>query len=98
MQGFEWDLAKDLENRAKHGVSFAEAVETFGDPRGIVLEDIAHSEDAARFYWVGRSRAGRVLTTRYTRRGSSIRIFGCAEWRRFRRYYESAQSEEPAKE
>jgi hypothetical protein len=28
---FEWDNDKDLANRKKHGVAFAEAVEVFGD-------------------------------------------------------------------
>jgi uncharacterized DUF497 family protein len=26
---FEWDLSKEIENLQKHGIAFAEAVETF---------------------------------------------------------------------
>lgn len=29
---FEWDLAKNLSNRRKHGVSFEEAAQVFKDP------------------------------------------------------------------
>ena len=92
---FEWDLAKELENIRKHGVSFAEAVEAFWDPDGFALSDVAHSEIEKRFYWIGMSNAGRVLTTRYTRRRENIRIFGSAEWRKFRRMYETAKNQRP---
>jgi len=40
---FEWDATKDLTNRRKHKVSFAEAVETFFDPKGFQLADKKHS-------------------------------------------------------
>ncbi|MBS1985319.1 MAG: BrnT family toxin [Bdellovibrionales bacterium] len=88
---FEWDLAKELENKRKHGISFTEAVETFSDPNGVQLVDKTHSKTEERFYWVGKSDSGRILTTRFTRRGTKIRIIGCAEWRKFRRFYETAQ-------
>jgi len=84
---FEWDLRKEAENIRKHGVSFAEAVETFSDPTGFALTDDKHSADEERFYWIGKSRTGRILTTRYVRRGNRIRIIGSAEWREFRRLY-----------
>lgn len=94
---FEWDLSKDLENIRKHRVTFAEAVESFRDPRGVQLIDARHSEKEQRFYWVGQAASGRVLTTWFTRRGNSIRIIGSAEWRKFRRYYyETAQGDKPA--
>lgn len=84
---FEWDYLKEFENIKKHSVSFAEAVETFSDPDGITLEDEKHSSDEDRFYWVGKSSSGRILTTRYTRRGDRIRIIGSAQWRKFRKLY-----------
>ncbi len=40
---FEWDATKDLTNRRKHKVSFAEAVETFFDPKSFQLADKKHS-------------------------------------------------------
>lgn len=89
---FEWDLKKELENKQKHGASFTEAIETFSDPYGIQLIDTEHSSSEERLYWVGKSDTGRVLTTRFTKRGSKIRIIGCAEWRKFRRLYEAAKN------
>ena len=84
---FEWDASKEAGNLRKHKVSFAEAVESFFDPHGLLLENEKHSRLEERFYWVGRSSSGRVLTTRFTRRGKTIRIIGSAEWREFRRLY-----------
>lgn len=84
---FEWDLSKELENINKHKVNFLEAVETFYDINGFVLEDAKHSATEKRLYWVGKSLSGRILTTRFTRRGEIIRIIGSAEWRKYRRLY-----------
>ena len=81
----------------KHRVTFAEAAESFSDPRGVQLSDARHSDKGQRFYWVGQAASGRVLTSWFTHRGSSIRIIGSAEWRKFRRYYyETAQDDKPA--
>ncbi len=88
MMEFEWDLSKEVANLGKHGVSFLEAVETFHDPKGFQLRDSKHSLKEPRLYWVGRSRTGKVLTVRFTYRGNAIRIIGCAQWRKFRRYYD----------
>jgi len=84
---FEWDFSKEIENLQKHGISFIEAVETFSDPRGFQLNDIKHSAAESRFFWVGKSKSGKILTTRFTRRGEVIRIFGSAPWRKFGRLY-----------
>lgn len=84
---FEWDYSKEVINLEKHKVSFVEAVETFQDPNGFVLEDMEHSTEEERFYWVGKSESGRILTTRFTRRNQRIRIFGSAEWRKFKKIY-----------
>lgn len=84
---FEWDEAKELDNIRKHGLTFSQAVESFFDPKGFVLEDQKHSKREQRFFWLGKNKAGRVLTTRFTRRGSKFRIFGCAEWRDFKKIY-----------
>ena len=40
---WEWDDAKDATNTAKHGISFAEALQVFTDSDGIEKEDLAHS-------------------------------------------------------
>jgi len=91
---FEWDFSKEIANIRSHGVRFSEAVESFFDPHGFKLVDVKHSQNEKRFYWVGKSEAGRILTTRFTSRGMKIRIIGSAEWRKFRRlYYETTKSE-----
>lgn len=87
---FEWDESKERENIRKHGVSFARAVESFRDPRGIRLVDESHSLGEPRYYWVGKDASGKIVVTRFTERGARIRIIGCGQWRKFRRYYEEA--------
>jgi uncharacterized DUF497 family protein len=84
---FQWDLSKEIENLKKHGIAFAEAVETFSDPDGFQLTDTKHSAIEERFFWVGKSASGKILTTRFTRRGDIIRIIGSALWRIFTRFY-----------
>ena len=50
MLHFEWDPQKDLTNRKKHGVSFAEASTVFEDVNALVISDPEHSEDEERGY------------------------------------------------
>jgi uncharacterized DUF497 family protein len=91
---FEWDAKKEQANIKKHSVSFAESVDTFFDCKGIQLTDESHSNLEKRFYWIGKSKSGRILTTYFTHRGDKVRIIGCAEWRKFRRIYlEAAKNE-----
>ena len=85
---FEWDPQKAETNLQKHGVSFMEAAETFADPQGFQLHDREHSASEERFYWVGKSESGRVLTTRFVRRINKVRIFGSGEWREFKELYD----------
>lgn len=89
---FEWDLAKEQTNIKKHGHTFSEAVETFQDPMGVQLTDNEHSTQEDRFYWIGKTSAGKILTVWFTRRAKKVRIIGCAEWRKMRSlYYEAAK-------
>jgi len=90
---FEWDLNKEAENYKKHRCSFTEAVESFADNNGIQIIDIKHSMLERRFYWVGKTSTGRIITTWFTKRGAKIRIIGAAELRRFRRLYETSKIE-----
>jgi uncharacterized DUF497 family protein len=78
---FEWDPAKDAENRRKHGISFAEAQAAFLDPRRVRARDVAHSRSEPCFYCFGHVTDG-VLTVRFTYRGNIIRIIGAGYWRR----------------
>ncbi len=85
---FEWDLSKELNNLRKHKVSFSEAIEVFSDAKVIHLEDSVHSKEENRYYAVGKTKKGKILTVRYTWRSHKIRIFGAAQWRKWRKFYE----------
>ena len=85
---FAWDPKKDLENREKHGVSFAEAQYAFADPRRVIAEDLAHSGRERRYYCFGKVGGG-ILTVRFTYRGGVIRIFGAGYWRKGEAIYDS---------
>ena len=84
---FEWDDAKDVANRLKHGLSFAEAQYAFVDPDRVIARDLAHGGKEERFYCFGRLGDG-VATVRFTMRGGVIRIFGAGYWRKGKRIYE----------
>lgn len=58
---FEWDTAKESENRRKHRVSFEEAETVFSDEHALLIDDPEHSEDEDRFVLLGLSAKLRVL-------------------------------------
>jgi uncharacterized DUF497 family protein len=85
---FEWDTDKDLDNQAKHRVSFYIAQYAFADPNRVILEDLTHSTASEkRYFCLGKVGQG-ILTVRFTYRESHIRIFGAGYWRKGRRIYE----------
>lgn len=84
---FEWDAAKDRHNRAKHGVSFAEAQQAFFDPHRVIAEDLDHSAAEKRYFCFGRVSGG-VMTVRFTWRAGKIRIFGAGHWRKGKKIHE----------
>ena len=91
---FEWDPDKARANEQKHGVSFLEAATCFADEKGVVLSDVAHSaKTELRWFFLGRSERGRVLTVRYTQRGINIRIIGAGAWREGKKIYEHKNHE-----
>ncbi|MFH0800647.1 MAG: BrnT family toxin [Pseudomonadota bacterium] len=89
---FEWDIYRELKNVSKHKVMFREAIEVFADPKVIHLEDEKHSSEEDRFYAVGKTLKGTVIIVRYTVRGKTVRIFGAARWRKWRKFYEKENS------
>ena len=76
MLHFEWDPQKDLTNRKKHGVSFAEASTVFEDVNALVISDPEHSEDEERFVILGFSLQANLLVVCHCYRASEsvIRI------------------------
>ena len=66
MLRFEWDDAKNRDNKRKHRVSFEEAETVFLDDWGVLIED--EEEEEQRFVLVGTSAALRVLVVSHTYR------------------------------
>ena len=76
----EWDEAKNLENRRKHGLSFEEAQELFASGADYLeIFDEAHSEFEDRFIAIGPVARGVVLIVWAERDDDSIRIIS-ARW------------------
>jgi len=58
---FEWDEAKNAENKRKHGISFEEAQSVFYDDRALLIEDPDDAHNEERFLLLGLSEALRTL-------------------------------------
>ena len=71
---FEWDPQKAIANESKHGVSFVEASEVFGDEHSSAVPDPDHSLEEGRYIIFGVSRNGRFLVVSYTERNDRIRL------------------------
>ena len=72
---FEWDAAKAAANKAKHGVSFEEAVTVFYDPLAVTFSDPDHSVDELREVTIGYSIRSKLLLVCHTERtGNSVRL------------------------
>jgi uncharacterized DUF497 family protein len=84
---FEWDNTKNQENVKKHGIPFEIAQFAFADPKRIILEDLAHSNEEKRYYCIGKIEGG-IITVRFTYRKNLIRIFGAGYWRKGKSIYE----------
>ena len=70
---FEWDDDKAIRNRAKHGVTFRQAIKVFGDH--LALEEVDEREDYGeeRINLIGMCD-GVILHVTYTERGKCIRL------------------------
>lgn len=84
---FVWDSEKENLNIKRHGIGFREAVQVFLDPRRLILKDEKHSLDEERWHCIGRC-GYKIVTVRFTYRGSQIRIIGAGRWRKERKLYE----------
>ncbi|MBK5964501.1 hypothetical protein CCR95_10490 [Thiocystis minor] len=71
---FEWDEKKARANQAKHGVTFIEATEVFGDEHASSVSDPEHSSDEMRYLLFGISSKARHLVVSFTERNDTIRI------------------------
>ena len=66
---FEWDTAKAISNRKKHGVSFEEAKSVFYDEFAVQFFDEAGSVSEERFLMLGFSDEARLLIVCHCERG-----------------------------
>lgn len=72
---FEWDEAKNVANQRKHGVSFEEACELFGEANEYLeVFDQDHSDDEERFICIGPIERGLVLVVKTEPAEDAIRI------------------------
>ena len=62
---FEWDEAKSLSNRRKHGVSFEEASQVFRDPLYVSVQDRVEDGEL-RWQTMGRVEDVLLLTVAHT--------------------------------
>jgi uncharacterized protein len=81
---FEWDPRKELANRRKHRIGFAEATTAFGDPPSITIPDPNHA-DENRFVIVGSSDRRRLLVVVHTMRGERTRVISARKATRHER-------------
>ncbi|MES1933008.1 hypothetical protein T35B1_10376 [Salinisphaera shabanensis T35B1] len=56
---YQWDAAKALANRRKHGVSFDVAVGVFHDPLALTIADPAHAENEIDVRMISARRASK---------------------------------------
>jgi uncharacterized DUF497 family protein len=71
---FEWGEKKASKNERKHGISFDEATEVFGDDYSSCVSDPDHSQDEERFLLFGVSEKGKHLVISFTETEYAIRI------------------------
>jgi uncharacterized DUF497 family protein len=90
-QTFEWDRNKNVENQAKHGVSFDLAQHAFADPKRVIARDKKHSKHEQRYYCFAQVGRG-IMTVRFTYRQGVVRIFGAGYWRKGKDTYEKGNS------
>lgn len=76
---FEWDKEKARTNQRKHGLSFFEACEVFGDQLSLAVLDPDHSAEEDGYLIFGQSLPGRYLVVSYTERGGRIRLISARE-------------------
>ena len=73
VQGFQWDFGNARKND-KHGVTQQEAEQVSLNQPVLLLEDVRHSGNEARFHALGQTSVGRMLHVAFTIRGAGTLI------------------------
>jgi uncharacterized protein len=63
---YSWDRNKATNNRAKHGVTFEDALTVFSDPFAVSIFDEEHSDDEERWLTIGRAKQSNLLVVVHT--------------------------------
>ena len=91
--GFDWDDGNARKNE-KHSVAQAEAEEVFFNQPLLMLEDLRHRDQEARFHALGKTLDGRALHITFTLRGDGtlIRVISARDMhRKERSVYDQAR-------
>jgi hypothetical protein len=91
--GFDWDDGNTRKND-KHGVAQAQAEEVFFNQPLLMLEDLLHRDQEARYHALGKTLEGRLLHVTFTLRGGGtlIRVISARDMhRKERSLYDQAR-------
>jgi len=91
--GFDWYDGNSRKNE-KHGVTQAQAEEVYFNQPLLMLEDLRHREQEARYHALGKTLDGRLLHVTFTSRvgGTLIRVISARDMhRKERSVYEQAR-------
>ena len=79
--GFQWDDGNARKNSDSHDVSQREAELVFMDPRLLIVDDVDHSYEEARFHAFGFIPSGRLVHVTFTIRnfGTTIRVISARD-------------------
>ena len=80
---YEWDVNKNVLNIHKHGISFADTVGVFNDPRALTLDQMVRDE--LRHITIGMDAFNRVLVVVYTFTKGKIRLISARKANRWER-------------
>ncbi len=91
LEGFIWDRANAQKNWDSHGVAFHECEEIFFQ-HPLILPDPEHSEKERRYFAMGSTLRGRILSIVFTICENKIRVISARDMsRRERREYGKVQ-------
>ena len=78
---FTWDENKNEINKKKHGLSFEEASEVFGDENAILFDDPDHSIEEDRFLIIGSIKSAKICIVSHCYRDNDkvIRLISARE-------------------
>jgi uncharacterized DUF497 family protein len=91
--GFDWDHGNARKND-KHGVAQTQAEEIFFNQPLLMLDDLLHRDQEARYHALGKTLEGRLLHVTFTLRGGGtlIRVISARDMhRKERSVYEQAR-------